>query len=406
MLPRLLYDRELVMWFWALPFGVLCGAAAEAPAGRNGAEPQAWRLAAAEGSPLNGLPKVNGLGLADFNADGRLDLAAINGDPGELLIMLNQGKGRFAQPQAGGRISIGATASGLAVGDVNGDGAADLVISYHDHDEVGVLLADGAGGFKPRAARTIFRRSHGSPHVHNLALGDVNGDGRLDVVVAQAEDNAIIWALGDGGGGFATAERTLAAGRHPYTIIVADFNGDGHLDFASPNAESHDLTVGLGDGAGQFVAPSGGRPRIARQTLSVAAGDINGDGAIDLVANSDVNQRELMLLLGDGRGGFAAAERPLMAPARCYGQVVGDLDGDGVNDVIAPCIDRNSVLVFVAEDARALGFRRMEFPTPGVDSQVVAIGDLNADGVLDVAAAGWSRPMIAILLGERAAAEP
>jgi hypothetical protein len=366
-----------------------CGSAVVAP----------WRLAPAGGSPAPALPKIHALGIGDLNRDGFPDIAAIGGDSSQLLVLINQGDGRFAVPEGARRMPIGARANGLAIVDVNGDDAADLIVCYHDRDEVGVLLAKGDGDFHDVRMRTIMTRSHGSPHVHNLAVGDVNHDGRADVLVSQADDNSIAWAFGDGVGGFAPAPETFAAGRHPYTIVVGDWNGDGHLDFASPNSESDDLSVGLGDGASRFTAPPGGRPSIPPRTLALAAGDITGDGIIDFVSNSDVNQRELSLLIGDGRGGFALSEHSFVAPGRCYGQVVTDINRDGMSDVVAPCIDRASVIVWLAQDLGALRFRRMEFATSGTDSQVVVIGDIDKDGWPDVVAAGWMEPSLAVLLG-------
>jgi hypothetical protein len=386
------YDEAMRAVAMIVVAGALFGCGSEPP-------DRPWRLEPAAVSPVDGLPKVNGLALADLNGDGRLDIAAVNGDPGHLLILLNQGDDGFA-PAAGGRIQVGAGASGLGTGDINGDGNDDIVVSNHDAWTVAVILSNGDGTFAPiRRVPAALRDPGAVAHVHNFALADVNADRRLDIVLAQAEENSVICALGDGAGGFSPVRATLSTGDHPYTIVVADFDGDGFLDAAAPNADSNDLTIGLGDGSGRFVAPGAGRAALTSRTLGLAAGDVNGDGRIDLVSNSDDVQRELALLLGDGRGGFTRSERSFSARARVYGQTIADINGDAMPDVIAPCIDRQSVILWLAEDPRSLRFRRTEVATTGVDSQVMALGDIDGDGDLDVVTAGWNEQEIAVLLG-------
>jgi len=365
---------------------------------------ESWRLGVAPHSPVPALPKANAVVIADFNADARPDLAVINGNPGELLVLLNRADGPW-EARAAGRMQIGATASGIVAADVNGDAKSDLVVCFHDRDEVAVVLGKQNGEFGSPSLQKVVRRSQGNPHVHNLALADLNGDRHLDVVVAQADDNCIAWALGDGKGGFQPSDRTLQAGQHPYTITVADFNGDGRPDCASPNAESNDLTIGLNDGSGGFIAPAERGTNLPQRPLALAAGDMNADGHVDLVCNSDEQQRQITLFIGNGQGGFTRSQTQFTGPARCYGQVVADINGDGMLDLIAPCIDRSSVLVWVAENPAGLQFRRVEFETPGTDSQVLAVGDVNGDGTPDVVSAGWARSTITILMNSHGVRE-
>jgi len=373
-----------------------------------GSAPQdSWRLAPAPDSPVAGLPKVNGLALADFNGDGLLDIAAVNGDPGQLLILINQGEhfapfqgeGRFVE-FPGGIIPVGSSASGIAIGDLDGNESSDIVISHHDSNEVAVILSNGDGTFEPVRQAAVAERIEPAPHAHNLALADLNNDGDLDIVVAQADANAIIAALGDGAGGFRPLMTAFPAGRHPYTVVVADFNNDGRNDVAAPNADSNDLTIGLGDGPGGFTAPAGARTPLPARTLALAAGDVNADGVIDLVGSADAVQNELSLMLGDGTGGFARSAHAFTAPSRVYGHMIADINQDGMMDVIAPSIDRSSIIIWLADEPVAMRFRRVEFETPGTDSQVLAIGDINGDGILDVVTAGWGQATITVMLGQ------
>ena len=354
----------------------------------------------ADALTIEAIGRINAIAVGELNSDGRPDIAAVSGEPGRLLILLNQGEGRF--DRAGEPIAVTPPASGVVAGDFNEDGRQDLVVASHDGDAVEAFFGRGDGSFDPARSIPLMDRKAGIPHVHNIASGDFNRDGHLDIVIAQSEDNAIIVALGDGKGGFAPAGPPTAVGDHPYRVTVADFNGDGNLDVGSPNARSNDLTIVLGDGRGGLSRVAGEATALQREPLGLdAAGDLNGDGHVDLVGKSDVELNALAVLLGDGTGRFTRHRESLQAPARTYGQVIVDINGDGMADVVSPSIHRSSVFIWLAREPAELRFEFMELKTPGTDSQVAAVADLNGDGVLDIVTGGWERATLAVILGRR-----
>jgi hypothetical protein len=163
------------------------------------------------------------------------------------------------------------------VGDVNGDGHADLAVA-NSSGTVSVLMGNGSGGFAPAVN---FAVGSGPPSV---AVGDFNGDGHADLAVTNGGDNTVSVLIGDGSGNFGT-EPPIPVGTQPLSVAVRDFNGDGHADLAVANFADNTVSVLVSDGTGNFGTeppiPVGTGPR------SVAVGDFNGDGRADLaVANS------------------------------------------------------------------------------------------------------------------------
>jgi len=140
----------------------------------------------------------------------------------------------------------------------------------------------------------------------SVAMGDFNGDGKPDLAIANG-DGTVTVLLGNGAGGFAAAAGSpFAAGSGPSSVAVGDFNGDGKPDLAIADYNGDNVTVLLGDGTGRFTAAPSSPFPAGSQPNSVAVGDFNGDGKLDL-AIANYNSNNVTVLLGDGAGGFTAA---------------------------------------------------------------------------------------------------
>ncbi len=222
----------------------------------------------------------------DFNNDGTPDLAVSNTSSGSLTILLGTGAGSFSAASNPLVSSPGA----MATGDFNRDGNLDLAIASVAGSFVSILLGDGKGGFTNAA--TIPTPL---PAV-SIAAGDFNGDGVPDlaITVAQQVENSsgfvseLITVMGRGNGTFASGILSVLP-NGPAAIVVADVNGDGHLDLVTANAGNNDVSALLGDGLGHFAIPLSLGADYSAYALAVA--DFNGDGRPDLVVSNPFDNR-------------------------------------------------------------------------------------------------------------------
>jgi hypothetical protein len=322
--------------------------------------------------------------LADLNGDGKRDIVVANTASNNLTILLGDGRGRFT-PAPGSPVAAGESPNDIAIADLNGDGKLDLALANHEHKQITILLGDGRGGFAPQATVAVQSK----PHAHGVAAGDFDGDRKLDLAVESWETNQVEILLGKGDGTFATPGRLLSVGRMPYQRLRAgDFNNDGYADIVTTNFEADSVTVLLGGKDG--FAESPGSPFPANKTpFGVAVGDLNKDGKLDLaVVNysgepADLKNDGLTVLLGDGRGAFKIAlGSPFRTGAAPTRVAIGDINGDGLPDVAASNSESQNVTIL-------LGSARGDFSKPyqipaGREPKGISIADLNGDGKAEI----------------------
>lgn len=280
----------------------------------------------------------------------------------------------------------------VAVGDLTGDGFLDMVTSNGSpSNSVSVLIGDGNGGFGPQ---TEFPAGADSV---DLALGDVNGDGDLDVVTANNDSANVSVLLGDGEGGLsAPTDFAVLAGLT--SVALGDVNGDGDLDIVTcnkyiQNEAAAGMSVLLGNGDGTFGSST--NYPISSTPQSVVLGDVSDDGNLDAVLSSDVGGK-VFVVLGDGMGGFGAATE---FPAQ-YGtndSALGDLNSDGDLDIVTANSgsDTLSVLIGNGHGAFANPTQFGAAPSP----KAVALGDVNGDGDVDAVSANADGNNMSVLLG-------
>ena len=343
--------------------------------------------------------------LADVNHDGHLDILVANVESETLTVLLGDGKGHFVAAP-GASCATGKAPNDIAVGDFNGDGNLDLVIANTGTPYLTILLGDGKGGFKPSAHSPFATTSH--PHVHGVAVGNFTGDGKLDVVTDSWGNNQILMFAGDGAGNLNLPGKLFNVGKRPYERLrVADFNKDGIPDVVTTDLDQNAVTILLGDGHGGFREVSGSPFAAGMAPWAVAVDDVNKDGNLDLAVIpyapdvKDPKQVGMTVLLGDGKGGFRTMRGSPFSLAGCAGpQLVGagDLNGDGLRDVVVSCAQSNSILFYMG--TRDGGFQVSSRQLKDIGWSGMAVGDLNGDGKDDVVVSNNESGTITILFGK------
>ncbi len=338
-------------------------------------------------------------GVGDFNGDGKLDLAVANscgaGNCSKVSILLGDGAGSFtlaSSPFLGWDLHF------AAVGDFNGDGKLDLAVADFIGDTVSILLGDGTGSF-------VLASAPVGELPLSVAVGDFNGDGKLDLAIANAAAGSVSILLGDGTGNFALAS-SPAVGYSPYSVAVGDFNGDGKLDLAVANEYSDTVSILLGDGTGNFTLASS--PTVGGYPTSVVAGDFNGDGKLDLaVANS--GSSTVSILLGHVTGEFTLASSPRAGGFPSV-VVISDFNGDGKLDLAVLNENNQNGRVSILLGDGTGNFTLASSTLVGNLPSSLAVGDFNGDGKSDLAVAAWGNVLSILLqtplLGSYAALSP
>lgn len=227
----------------------------------------------------------------------------------------------------------------VAQGDFNGDGKMDVVVanlgcvgSCTVPNGLTVLLGNGSGGFTAGPSSPLT-----NVPVSVVTVGDFNNDGKLDLAVIEdpgTGSNKVAILLGNGDGTFAVSSTISLSSSGSITTAeaTADFNGDGNLDLAVADYNTNTVTILLGAGNGSFTASSS--PATGSGTLQAVAADFNRDGKIDLAT---VNSSTISILLGNGDGTFTAgAALSYTGTSNATNLIaVGDFDGDGLIDLAA-----------------------------------------------------------------------
>jgi hypothetical protein len=328
---------------------------------------------ASNGQQLNNFVG-RGVALADLNGDGALDAFVVNesGQNSQYRIYLGDGRGQFAD--GGQLMERPMDGSKPVVCDIDGDGSKDVITGRT------VWMNDGHGHFSPDAARFI---DADNARFWQNRLADLNGDGLIDVfaiVMANNEWKGRVY-LNDKKGRFQYTGQPLGQGILA-TVELGDVNGDGSIDavlsgWRNTSADPCPNRVLLNDGRGRFTETGQIFDEALRHSHSLALGDLDRDGDLDLVL---VTQQEpyARLFLNDGKGRFTAGRT--IGTNSVEKVALADFDGDGSLDIFLACIGPNEVWL---NDGRG-NFTDSKLRLGAEWSWEVAVGDVNNDGFPDL----------------------
>lgn len=338
--------------------------------------------------------------VGDANKDGNLDIFVANTDSGNVSVYLGDGKGAFS-PAKGSPFSAGQEPTDITTGDFNGDGNLDLAIANHGVKFLTVLLGNGKGqfSFAPGSPFSVESR----PHPHGLAVADFNGDTRSDIAIDSWGENKVLLMFGKGDGTFQTGTK-FEVGKMPYQRLrAADVNEDGNADIVTSNFEGPSMTVLMSDGRGDFARKDFSVPP---DPFGIAIADLNGDRHLDIAIAHysghavDRSKNGMSVLFGDGKGNFALAQGSPF-PVGQYPSTVtaGDLNSDGIADIVVPNYEDGTLTIYLC-GRNGIALAPYSPLRVGHTPHGVAIADLNHDRKGDIVVAEEEDDDVLVLLAK------
>ena len=293
------------------------------------------------------------IAVSDFNGDGKLDVAVTSHDSYGVTLLTGDGKGGLTKTPAspvvmkpGGQHPH---THGLAIADINRDNKPDLITCNSTDNDISLALGDGRGNFTPAPKSFPV-----GPSPYPFGVGDVNNDGWPDIVATATAtgpsrreqlpfSRALTLLLSDAKGGFTPRQLPTRTGE-PWFAAIADLNRDGKADIVASHHEINALTVMIGDGRGGFTEATGSPFDFGTALFQFVIADVNRDATMDIVATTG---NSIRVLSGDGRGAFTQATSIPVGPG-AWRLATGDINADGAIDVVTSNSEGNNLSVLLA----------------------------------------------------------
>jgi hypothetical protein len=320
--------------------------------------------------------------LGDVNGDGILDMVSADYYGWDFTVRLGNGDGTFGSPNPFG---YGPYPNQVVLADVNGDGKLDASSSnfFYDGDSVSVMLGNGDGTFGP-AVGYFAGNFHDS-----LAVSDLNHDGMPDIVTTNNSNGTVSVLLNNGDGTFGSPTSYSIGDYGSYSVATADVDNDGNLDVIV--GTSNGVAVLLNSGNGTFGSPA--PYYFGSYTSSVAVGDVNGDGRPDIMAIPSQYYGTVFVVLNNGDGTFGSPTGYSINGNNSSSVALGDLNNDGKLDIVVGSqydFSYSGGVVSVLLNNGDGTFGPAQNASSGYGTSAIAVGDLNKDGYVDVVTANSS----------------
>ena len=343
--------------------------------------------------------------IGDLDGDGKPDLVVANESPNTVSVFRNTAtSGSITTGSFAARVDFttGSDPYSVAIGDLDGDGKPDLAVANYDDNTVSALRNTSTSGSISFDSKVDFTMGGGA---NSVAIGDLDGDGKPDLAVANATGSSVSVLRNTATSGFISfaARVDFATGTNPSSVAIGDLDGDGKPDLVAANSSSNTVSALRNTStSGSISFDSRVDFTVGDNPLSVAIGDLDGDGKLDLaVANavgSSVSVFRNMATSGSITTGSFAVKADFATGSQPVRVVIGDLDGDGKPDLAVANWDNNAVSVL--RNTATSGFisfaARVDFAT-GTNPYGVAIGDLDGDGKPDLAVVNANDNTVSVL---------
>jgi hypothetical protein len=331
----------------------------------------------------------NSVSIGDLDGDGKADLAVANYNSNTVSVIRNTGSAGTISYAAKVDFTTGFAPYSVSIGDLDGDGKADLAVANGSGSSVSVFRNTGSAGTISYAAKVDFTTGL---FPYSVSIGDLDGDGKADLAIANQSSNTVSVFRNTGSAGTISyaAKVDFATGSDPSSASIGDLDEDGKADLAVANASSNTVSVFRNTGsAGTISYATKVDFATGISPLSVSIGDLDGDGKADLaVANKGSNTVSVFRNTGSAGTISYAAKVDFAADEGSYSVSIGDLDGDGKADLAVANYNSNTVSVF--RNTGSVGTisyaAKVDFAT-GTNPASVSIGDLDGDGKADLAVA-------------------
>ncbi|GAA4363704.1 VCBS repeat-containing protein [Kangiella marina] len=325
----------------------------------------------------------------DFNSDGHQDIVVSNYSDNNIVAYQGNGEGDLTEV---GQYPAGDNPTDISVSDINGDGHLDVAITNHETSHVTLLHGDGKGNFKnsPYSPFNIDVK----PHPHVAQLKDLDGDSIVDLVVDNRTHEGLSVFKGLGDGKFEKESQLIDVGGDPYLGFASgDINGNGKLDLVAPNQQEIAIALNTSTDKQSFSLK---KPIPFESSFAVGLADMTGDGTIDLIVASTGNSMAIMP--GDDQGNFLKDKKASFNVTSGAKQVAtGDINGDGVDDALISNWSGEILVVLGSKDTfETVTFKHPNIPNPWG----IVIVDLNEDGKSDFIVASGGSKLAAVYLSQ------